>query len=529
MRRWNGWGDEAVNIPLEISALDYLEKCLDPGLKLEDASLEQVLVHVTESRLPENSAVFTDSEVRVRHARGQSLPDWIAINSGKIGVFPDGVWYPTSASEVRTAIEFASQNQISIIPYGGGTSVVGHIDPIDSVSPILTLDLSHMNLLLDLDPSSRLATLQSGASGPAVERQLRGHGFTLGHFPQSYEYSTLGGWIATRSSGQQSLYYGRIEDTFAGGNLETPSGSIKLATLPASAAGPDLRQLILGSEGRLGILTEATMRVKPIPSAEGFYAVFFNDFLSGVEAVRIAVQSGLHLSMLRLSDAEETETTLQFAGEDNRITWGKRGLRLIGYGEGRCLLIFGVSGGRVESGRWRDEASALFRSHGGFYVGSMIGEAWKKSRFLTPYLRNTLWKKGYATDTLETALIWSKVIPAWKEIKASLQKAIEAQDEKALIFAHLSHFYQDGASIYFTYIFRRAATPEETQARWEALKLAASNVILENGGTISHHHGVGTDHLPYLPIEKGLLAVAALQNFSKAIDPQGILNPGKLF
>ncbi len=232
MRRWNGWGDEAVNIPLEISALDYLEKCLDPGLKLEDASLEQVLVHVPESRLPENSAVFTDSEVRVRHARGQSLPDWIAINSGKIGVFPDGVWYPTSASEVRTAIEFASQNQISIIPYGGGTSVVGHIDPIDFASPILTLDLSHMNLLLDLDPSSRLATLQSGASGPAVERQLREHGFTLGHFPQSYEYSTLGGWIATRSSGQQSLYYGRIEDTFAGGRLETPSGSIESGYTP---------------------------------------------------------------------------------------------------------------------------------------------------------------------------------------------------------------------------------------------------------------------------------------------------------
>lgn len=278
----------------------------------------------------------------------------------------------------------------------------------------------------------------------------------------------------------------------------------------------------------MGILTQAALRVKPVPEAEGFYAVFFKDFTSGCEAVRGAVQTGLKLSMLRLSDAEETETTLRLAGEDNLVAWGKRGLRLIGYDEGRCLLIFGVSGGRIETGRWREEATALFRAHGGLFVGSMIGESWRKSRFRTPYLRNTLWKHGYATDTLETAVPWKQVIPAWEEIKDGLQSAVEAQDERALIFAHLSHFYQDGASLYFTYIFRRAAIPEETLERWEALKVTASNAIIEKGGTISHHHGVGTDHLPYLPFEKGPLGLSALQNFARTIDPEGILNPGKL-
>ena len=526
MKRWNGWGDMAIDYPLEEPALDYLEKRVGVGLRLIDSSLSQAIARVPQSQIPEHPAIFVEPEARVRHARGQSLPDWIALRAGKPGVVPDGVWYPASPEEVRTAIEFASNYGISLIPYGGGTSVVGHINPL--TSPTLTLDLSHMNLLLELDENSRQATFQAGVSGPDLERQLRQHGYTLGHFPQSFEYSTLGGWIATRSSGQQSMYYGRIEDLFAGGHLETPSGSLDLPAFPASAAGPDLRQVLLGSEGHMGVLTQATVRVRPLPEAEGFYAVFFKDFASGVEAVRRAAQNDFQLSMLRLSDATETETTFRLAGRDQLIAWANRGLRLLNYGNERCLLILGVSGGRIETGKRRDQAIAHFRAHGGLGVGSLIGETWRKSRFLTPYLRNTLWERGYATDTLETAVPWRNSVPAWQAIKAALQTEIENLGEKALIFAHLSHLYQDGASIYLTYIFRRAASPEETLERWEKLKMAASNAIVDQQGTISHHHGIGIDHLPYLSFEKGLIGISALQSFYRQFDPQGIMNPGKL-
>ena len=529
MRRWNGWGEQSRTYPLSESAIRYLSSILGEPSPGPDAPLGEALARVPPSRLPDHPMITKDQVERLRHARGQSLPDWIALRSGDIGTFPDGVAYPSTEDEVQAALDFAYQNEVEVIPYGGGTSVVGHINPHPGEIPKLTLDLSRMNHLIDLNETSQLATFQAGVRGPYLERQLRSHGYTLGHFPQSFEFSTLGGWIATRSTGQQSYYYGRIEDLFAGGHIVTPAGLLNLPAYPASAAGPDLRQVILGSEGRYGIITRATVRLRHLPPAEGFYAIFFHDWETGVSAVREIVQSNISASMLRLSDAQETTTTLMLSGKDRLVTWGERALRLLGFSLDRCLLIFSVTGEPRQAGATRDQVAALARKHKGLPVGAMIGHQWRKSRFTAPYLRNTLWELGYALDTLETAVSWNRALETTSSIKSAIHSSLGEFDENALVLAHLSHAYRDGASIYVTYLFRRAPKPENTYRCWQAMKSAASQVILDHGGTISHQHGVGRDHAAYLKSEKGQLGLDVLRSIGATLDPKNLLNPGAMY
>ncbi|MBC7260941.1 MAG: FAD-binding oxidoreductase, partial [Chloroflexi bacterium] len=286
MRRWNGWGDETFVYPLPDSAVPFLQERIGPAKPPRDATLDEVISVVPDSRLPSHPLVNTEPFARVLHARGQSLPDWIALRSGRIPAFPDGVAYPTTNAQVRELLTYAARVGARLIPYGGGTSVVGHINVLPGEAPVLTVDLSRMNRMLHFDEISHLATFGAGIFGPDLEAQLRARGFTLGHFPQSFELSSLGGWIVTRSNGQQSLGYGRIEAMFAGGRLEAPAGTLILPPFPASAAGPDLREIVLGSEGRLGILTEATVRIRCLPEREEFRAVFFPNFRQGQEAIR---------------------------------------------------------------------------------------------------------------------------------------------------------------------------------------------------------------------------------------------------
>jgi alkyldihydroxyacetonephosphate synthase len=385
-----------------------------------------------------------------------------------------------------------------------------------------------MDRLVDLDPTSHLATFEAGVQGPHLEAQLAPHGLTLGHFPQSFELSTLGGWIATRSSGQQSYCYGRIEDHFLGGHLESFLGPLDLPPLPASAAGPDVRQLILGSEGRLGVLTRATVRVHALPEVEGFYGVFFHDWEAGAEAVREITQARAPVSMLRLSDAMETETTLALSGKDQMVRWADRGLRLLRYTEARSLLIYGVTGKRRLAHLARGMVEQAARRHGGLPAGGLIGRMWQKSRFLTPYLRNTLWERGYALDTVETALPWKAVQPLANDLRPTLASALADRDERVLVFAHLSHIYPVGASVYTTFLWRRGPDPDETLDRWYRLKTAASETIVAHGGTISHQHGVGSDHRAYLVHEKGDVGLALIRSALKQADPDELLNPGKL-
>lgn len=534
MRRWNGWGDESLDMRLPESAVRLLHQWLGQATPLPDAALEAVIAQVPPSRLADDAhpLLETDAETRLRHARGQSLPDWLAMRSGSFGVFPDAVARPESSAQVRGLIDFARERDVLLIPYGGGTSVAGHITPAAGDRPVITVAMTRMNRLMDLDRESQIACFGAGASGPEVEAQLRAHGFVLGHFPQSWELSTIGGWVASRSSGQQSLRYGRIEQLFAGGRMETPAGTLDIPTVPASSAGTDLREIVLGSEGRLGILTEVKVRVSPLPECERFITLFVPDWPRALAAARALVQTRVPLSMLRVSNPAETFTGMRLAVSDDQIHWLERLLRLRGIGQDYCMLTLGVTGSRDQVAGYQRQARGVLSRFGAVSVlGRRLGAKWAHGRFRFPYLRHALWEMGYAVDTFETALDWARV-PAYIEaveqrIAAGLADAEDCR-EPVHVFTHLSHLYAQGSSAYTTYLFRCADSYEKTLARWRVLKQIACETIVEFGGTISHQHGVGRDHAPYLAAEKGPLGMATIKALVHHFDPDRRMNPGVL-
>lgn len=530
MRRWNGWGDDTISTALPPRAVTYLAAAMGAAAPPDDATAAEALALVPPGRPLGHSLVKSDPVHRLRHARGQSFPDWVALRSGHVLTYPDGVAYPTTEDDVVDLLRFAQSAGAALIPYGGGTSVVGHINPLPGDRPTLTVDMSRMNRLLRLDGVSHLATFGAGVAGPDLEAQLRARGYTLGHFPQSFEYSTLGGWIATRSSGQESLGYGRIEDLFAGGRLVSPAGALEMPPFPASAAGPDLRHLVLGSEGRLGVITEATVRVAPLADHErlSVHALFLPDWKSAQAAARQLVQARVPMSLLRVSTPVETETTLVLAGHERLIGALERLVSLRGARDGKCMVMLGFSGREAVVKAARDDALDIAKAHGGVNVGRAFGSQWYKNRFRTPYLRNALWELGYGVDTLETATTWANVSAMVEAIENALHRALVPFDERVHVFTHLSHFYTSGCSVYTTFLFRLADEPDETLARWQAMKDAASQAIVAFKGTISHQHGVGTDHAAYLPAEKGELGMALLRDVAQRLDPDGMMNPGKL-
>ncbi|HUY10962.1 MAG TPA: FAD-binding oxidoreductase, partial [Candidatus Dormibacteraeota bacterium] len=401
MRRWNGWGDESVSASLPDAALAYLRERLGEATPPSDATLDAVVADAPPSRFSAHPLLDTDPLVRVLHARGQSLPDWFALRFGRIGCIPDAVASPQTSDEVAELLAFAQQIGARVIAYGGGTSVVGHINPLPSETPVLTISLARMRDLIALDEQSRLATFGAGVVGPDLEAQLQPRGYTLGHFPQSFEYSTLGGWIATRSSGQQSLRYGRIEALFAGGRIETLLGTLSIPTIPASAAGLDIRELVLGSEGRLGIITEASVRVRPLPQHESFHGWFFPKWEAAENCAHKLVHAGVPLSMIRLANEMETLTTLRMAGNARAVEWVEKFLALRGCGAEKCLLVLGITGTTAASSAALREARSLGQRNAGIYFGRRLGDRWKANRFHGVYLRNALWEHGYAVDTVE--------------------------------------------------------------------------------------------------------------------------------
>jgi alkyldihydroxyacetonephosphate synthase len=530
MRRWNGWGEDGAEIPVPPGLQKLLHEALGPAPAPRDVTFADVCGAVPTSRLSPHPLIDTSPAVRARHARGQSLPDLIALRSGHGLVFPDGVAQPASEADAAALMALAAEREWTLIPYGGGTSVAGHVNPRAGRSPVLTVSLARLTRLVDFDAESRLATFEAGIAGPAVEQHLGAFGYRLGHYPQSFEYSSLGGWIATRSSGQQSRGYGRIEDLFAGGTLVAPAGTLRLPPFPASAAGPDLRHLVLGSEGRIGIVTEAIVRVSPRPEVERFEAVFFADWAAALAAARGLAQSGIALSLLRLSTPAETATTLAIGGRSRSAAALDALLRWRGAREpARCMAVVGFTGAGQQVKPARRAALDLLRRQGAVRAGaSMLGRAWQKGRFRAPYLRNTLWEAGYAVDTVETATTWKRLPRTLAAIEAALGDALGGRGERVLAFTHLSHVYATGASLYTTFLFRTAADPDATLERWRVLKAAASEAIVREGATISHQHGVGADHAPYLASEKGPLGMHALGRIVAAFDERGLLNPGKL-
>ena len=529
MRRWNGWSDEgAAEEPLSGDAATLLRRIVGPGTPPRDATLDDVLPRIPEGRLPAHPLLSAEPEDRLRHARGQSLQDWIALRSGRVGRVPDAVARPSTTDEVRELLAFAAASGATLIPYGGGTSVVGGVTPGDDDRPVLTMALERLAGLRSLDARSGLATFGAGTLGPGLEAALADRGFTLGHSPQSFERSTVGGWVVTRSAGHRSVGFGRIESSFAGGRLESPRGTLELPTHPASAAGPDLRQLVLGSEGRLGLLTEVVVRALPTPDHERLATWFARDWPTGMELARAIGQTRLPVSAIRLSTPLETASLLAMAGKSSGRRLLDAYLRARGVAHGGCLLIVEASGRRRIVEAAIKETASLARAAGAVRAPGSIGRRWRDGRYRSVSLRDRLWAQGYALDTLETATDWSRLPDLAVALAQALRHGLDAAGERVHAFSHLSHVYGSGSSLYTTYVYRIAGDPDETLDRWRRLKRAASEAIVAGGGTISHQHGVGRDHLPYLAAEKGELGMALLRDVAARLDPDGVMNPGVL-
>jgi alkyldihydroxyacetonephosphate synthase len=527
--RWNGWGYESVSVDIPDNAKALIADMIGPGKRRQDYPLNEYVKKVPPSRLIAHPLITAAPRERIFHAHGQSLPDWIGMRGGVLDRFPDGVAFPDDIEQIQELLHYANKKEVIIIPYGGGTSVVGHLGVPDDERPVLSISLKRFNRMIAFDPYNRLATFEAGIKGPEIERYLNPKGFTLGHFPQSFEFSTLGGWIVTQSSGQQSLKYGSIDRLFAGGQVLTPKGKIDISPLPASAAGPDIKHLVMGSEARMGILSHVTVKVSPLPDKDDVYCVFFPSWENALEAVRVIMGEGIPISMVRLSNPIETETNLSLAGHERLIWILNKYLKIRRFpDDGICMALIGFAGSSGMVSQAFKVVSSHFGKFKGVWAGKSIGKAWKKNRFRAPYLRNSLWDLGYAVDTVETAVNWDKVTSTMRDVEKVLDRGLAQLGEKVYAFSHLSHVYQTGSNIYTTFLFRLADTPEKTLSQWKILKKAASRAIINARGTISHQHGIGIDHLSYIAAEKGKLGMELIRTLYSHVDPEKRMNPGKL-
>jgi alkyldihydroxyacetonephosphate synthase len=458
--------------------------------------------------------VATDAAARVGHTRGWSTPDLLRLRAGDASDAPDAVVYPGTTDEVVRVLEICTAHRVAVVPYAGGTSVVGGlVASREGFTGVLALDVRRLDMLTDLDEVSRTVTLGAGLRGTAAETLLNEAGYTLGHFPQSYEGASIGGYAAARSAGQSSAGYGRFDEMVVGLELATPRGTVRLGTAPKSAAGPDLRQLVLGSEGTLGVITAVTVRVRPYPEAREFDGWRFASFDSGAMALRRLVQDGPRPTVLRLSDEAETAVNL---ADPNAV---------LGSGPGGCLAVVGYEGTAADVAARRAAGNTVLAAAGGEPLGSEPGEAWRTGRYRAPYLRDPLLDAGAFVETLETATFWSGLSPLRDSVTAALTESLREQGTMPVILCHISHVYETGASLYFTVLCAQAADPI---AQWHQAKLAANNAIRDAGATITHHHGVGTDHRAGYHDEIGPLALDVLRAAKAALDPAGILNPGVL-
>jgi alkyldihydroxyacetonephosphate synthase len=466
--------------------------------------------------------VRVDDRTRLLHTRGKSTPDLLRIRSGEADDAPDAVVFPGSHEQVLELLRKCSEDHIAAVPFGGGTSVVGGLQPRrDGFSAVVALDLARMNRLLEVDPESRTATLEPGLRGPEAEALLAEHGYTIGHHPQSFEYASLGGFAAARSSGQASAGYGRFDERVVTLRVATPRGTIELGRSPKSAAGPDLRQLFLGSEGTLGVITAIGVEMRPLPDTRLYEGWRFDSFAAGREALRRLAQDGPLPTVLRLSDEAETAVNLARPGQLGDARPGQLGA---GGASGGALAITGYEGTADEVERRRDGVSAQLRALSA-EPDPEAGADWLDGRYKGPYLRDALLDAGALVETLETATFWSGIQRLYKAVGGALRDALTELGTPPVVLCHVSHVYPSGASLYFTV---GAAQLDDPISQWNAAKAAASDAILDAGGSISHHHGVGIDHREHYAREVGPLAIEALTAVKATLDPAGILNPGVL-
>jgi alkyldihydroxyacetonephosphate synthase len=455
--------------------------------------------------------VLRDDASRAAHANGMSYLDLVR-RSAAPPVAPDAVVAPADHAEVAAVLAACTEHRVAVVPFGGGTSVVGGVAPErGGLAAVIALDLGRLDALVELDDISWTATLQAGVTGPRAEELLAERGFTLGHVPQSFERATIGGYAATRSAGQLSTGWGRFDALVERVRAATPAGDLDLGRAPGTAAGPDLRQLLLGSEGAFGVITEVTVRVRPVPQVRRHEGWRVADLATGVEVLRTLAQRGPRPDLARLSD--ETETALGVAtgggGED---------------GAGGCLLLCGWEGEAGDVAHRAAVAHRILDAAGATALGEEAAHSWRSGRFRAPRLRDELLGAGLLVETLETATTWRALAGLHATVGETLRSTLDGSSP--IVSCHVSHLYASGASLYFTVLARRDAG--DPVGQWQHAKSAVMETLTGAGATLTHHHAVGADHAPWLAAEVGDLGVELLRTVKRRLDPAGILNPGKL-
>jgi alkyldihydroxyacetonephosphate synthase len=536
--RWWGWGRDEDAIELPPAALELLRDEL--ALTGEERGVRVGLEDVTlpPSRLGEGArdalvaavgaaGLRDDHETRVGHAVGRGYPDLLRLRGGHLAAAPDAVVRPSSAGQVAAVLAACAEHGVAVVPFGGGTSVVGGVEALSGThAAVVSLDLGGLDSVTAVDERSLTVTVEAGVFGPALERELGARGFTLGHFPQSFEYSTVGGWVATRSAGQASTGYGRIDELVEAVTCVTPSGELSTRDAPASAAGPSLRELVVGSEGVLGVITSATLRIRPAPAERHYEGWSFASFEAGVEALRALEQADASPDVARLSDEEETRLTMALGSSDGLAAkLGRTYLRVFGHPDG-CLAFTGFDGAPDDVAARRGRAAEILRAGGAVPLGTRSGRSWLRGRFAAPYLRDELLDRGVMVETLETATTWTNLPRLHGAVTEALRRSLAERGTPPAVMCHVSHLYRSGASLYFTFIARQEAGAELEQ--WQAAKRAACDAIVAAGGTITHHHAVGRDHRHWMTAEVGEVGVELLRALKARVDPAGIMNPGKL-
>ena len=513
---WSRWGDPAEAGPLSESAFALVDAFIGttetPAVRPDDVRLSAVLGDELLDQLAGivgAEHVLTDHETRLHRTRGKSTPDLLKLRAGDGSDSPDAVVRPGNHDEIAALIDWAVERHVALVPFGGGTSVVGGlVARREGFAGVVSLDLVRLDKLLDVDTDSMTATLEPGLRGPAAEALLAEHGLTLGHFPQSFEYASIGGFAVTRSSGQSSAGYGRFDALVVGLRVATPQGELVLGNSPANAAGPDLREVVMGSEGAFGVVTAVTVRVRRVPAVKVYESWRWDSFVDGATAMRTLAQSGVLPTVVRLSDENETQLNLAKPSE----VGGESG--------GGCLMVTGFEGTQEVVDAKRTAVTELLSGLGGTSLGE--DEGWSSGRFHGPYLRDSLLDVGVLVETLETVTFWSNLHRVYGAVKEALTSAL---GEGTLVLCHISHVYETGASLYFTVAAKQADDPV---AQWLTAKAAASDEMIENGASITHHHAVGQDHKPWLAREIGPVGVRMLRALKEELDPTGVLNPGVL-
>src|SRR4051812_34414803 len=493
-------------------------------------------IAVRPSRLPDDARaalagvvgednVRTDRDARLRRTGGKSYLDLLRRRSGDASEAPDAVVTPGSTQETAALLSACSDRGVVVVAFGGGTSVVGGLagmDPDDR--PCVAVDLARMSGLQPVDVPSSLVSVGPGMRGPQLEEALGKQGLTLGHLPQSFEFATIGGYAATRSAGQQSTGIGRFDELVAGLTLATPVGVLELGHAPASAAGPDLLGLAVGSEGTLGVITEVRLRVRPAPRTVHYEGWSFRSWAAGLAGLQRLARHDLLPDVVRLSDADETRANLLMAtGAGARALRGA--LKARGRADG-CLLVLGWEGlPTLVRARMKTAASVL-REDGALRLGARVGESWRAHRFEGPYLRDRLMDHGLLVETLETAATWTALPTVYDAVLRALRTSLTREGKRPLIMTHLSHGYPTGGSLYFTVLADR--DDELPIQQWLTAKRAATDALMSAGGTLTHHHAVGAAHRPWLEREVGPLGVEVLRVVKHRLDPNGICNPGVL-